>query len=123
LPEAWNEKMQESLGLTPTDDALGVLQDIHWSGGMMGYFPTYTLGNVLSLQFYEQTLKDIPDLPEQFSRGEFEALFGWFKDKIHRHGRKFTANELIQRVTGANGIEARPYLAYIKRKYTEIYGL
>ena len=89
----------------------------------MGYFPTYTLGNVLSLQFYEQTLKDIPDLPEQFSRGQFEALFGWFKDKIHRHGRKFTATELIQRVTGANVVEARPYLAYIKRKYTEIYGL
>lgn len=123
LPEAWNAKMQESLGLTPSNDALGVLQDIHWSGGMMGYFPTYTLGNVLSLQFYQQTLRDIPDLPEQFSRGEFGALLAWFTDKIHRSGRKFTANELVQRITGAEGIQARPYLDYIKRKYTEIYGL
>jgi carboxypeptidase Taq len=123
LPEAWNAKMQASLGLTPPHDALGVLQDIHWSCGLMGYFPTYTLGNVLSLQFYQQTLKDVPDLPDQFSRGEFGALLAWFKDKIHRHGRKFTANELVKRVTGADQIEARPYLAYIKRKYSEIYGL
>ncbi|NJN92856.1 MAG: carboxypeptidase M32 [Anaerolineales bacterium] len=123
LPEAWNAKMQESLGLTPPNDALGVLQDIHWSSGMMGYFPTYTLGNVLSLQFYQQTLRDIPDLPEQFSRGEFGALLGWFSDKIHRHGRKFTANELVQRITGTEGIQAQPYLDYIKRKYTQIYGL
>jgi carboxypeptidase Taq len=123
LPEAWNAKMQASLGLTPPHDALGVLQDIHWSGGMMGYFPTYTLGNVLSLQFYQQTLQEVPDLPEQFSRGEFGSLLAWFKDKIHRHGRKFTANELVKRVTGADRIEAQPYLAYIRRKYTEIYGL
>lgn len=123
LPEAWNTKMQESLGQPPPDDALGVLQDIHWSSGMMGYFPTYTLGNVLSLQFYQQTLQDIPDLPEQFSRGEFGALLAWFKDKIHQHGRKFTANELVQRITGADSIQAQPYLTYIKRKYAEIYGL
>jgi carboxypeptidase Taq len=90
---------------------------------MIGYFPTYTLGTVLSLQFYQQTLKDMPDLPEQFSRGEFEGLLHWFKDKIHQHGRKFTANELIQRVTGASSIDAQPYLAYIKRKFSEIYEL
>lgn len=123
LPEAWNAKMQEYLGLTPPNDAMGVLQDIHWSGGSMGYFPTYTLGNVLALQFYSQTLKDMPDLPQQFIRGEFQPLLNWFKDKIHRHGSKFTANELIQRVTGASGIEAGPYLAYLKRKFSEIYGL
>ena len=123
LPEAWNAKMQATLGLLPPHAGLGVLQDIHWSGGLMGYFPTYTLGNVLSLQFYQQTLKDMPDLPEQFSRGEFGALLAWFKEKIHRHGRKFTANELVRRVSGAEQIEAQPYLAYIKRKYTEIYGL
>jgi len=123
LPEAWNARMEEYLGLTPPDDALGVLQDIHWSGGSIGYFPTYTLGNVLSLQFYRQTLQDIPDLPEQFARGEFGTLLGWFKDKIHRHGRKYTANELVERVTGAKGIEARPYLDYIKQKFSEIYEL
>jgi carboxypeptidase Taq len=78
---------------------------------------------VLSLQFYQQTLQDIPDLPKQFSRGEFGTLLAWFRDKIHRHGRKFTANELVKRITGADSIQAQPYLAYIKRKYTEIYGL
>jgi carboxypeptidase Taq len=123
LPEAWNAKMEEYLGVKPPDDALGVLQDIHWSGGALGYFPTYTLGNVLSLQFYSQTLKDIPDLPQQYSRGEFGQLLDWFRHKIHRHGRKFTANELLEQVTGAKNIQAEPYLAYIKQKYTEIYRL
>jgi carboxypeptidase Taq len=123
LPDAWNARMEAYLGLTPPDNALGVLQDIHWSGGSLGYFPTYTLGNVLSLQFYTQTLKDIPDLPEQFTRGEFGALLDWFRDKIHRHGRKFTANDLIKRVTGDDTIKAQPYLAYIKHKYSEIYEL
>jgi carboxypeptidase Taq len=123
LPEAWNAKMKEYLGVTPPHDALGVLQDIHWSGGSMGYFPTYSLGTVLSLQFYHQTLKEIPDLPQQFARGEFGALLDWFREKIHRHGRKFTANELIQRITGAETIKAEPYLNYIRQKYTEIYQL
>ncbi len=123
LPDAWNAKMEEYLGLTPPDDALGVLQDIHWSGGSIGYFPTYALGNVLSLQFYHQTLQDRPDLPEQFSRGEFKPLLNWFRDKIHRHGRKFTANELLERVTGTHRIEAGPYIQYIKQKFSGIYGL
>jgi carboxypeptidase Taq len=123
LPEAWNAKMEAYLGLTPPDAAMGVLQDIHWSGGSIGYFPTYTLGNVLSLQFYERARQDIPDLPAQFGRGEFGALLAWFRDKIHRHGRKYTANELIERVTGAKRIEAAPYINYIKRKFGEIYGV
>lgn len=123
LPDAWNAKMEEYLGLVPPDDALGVLQDIHWSGGSMGYFPTYTLGNVLSLQFYSQTLKDLPNLPEQFARGEFGAVLDWFREKIHRHGSKFTINELIERVTGDKTINAAPYLAYIKQKYAQIYEL
>lgn len=123
LPEAWNAKMREYLGLTPPNDALGVLQDIHWSGGMLGYFPTYTLGNVLSVQFYRQAQQDMPDLPEQFARGEFGALLGWFRQNIHRHGRKYTATELIRRTTGADGLQAGPYLAYIHQKFSEIYGL
>jgi carboxypeptidase Taq len=123
LPDAWNAKMESYLGLTPPDDAMGVLQDIHWSVGLMGYFPTYALGNVLSLQFYKQALKEIPGLEEQFSRGEFREMRNWFKEKIHRHGRKFTANELVNRITGAKELDARPYLAYIKRKYSEIYDL
>jgi len=123
LPEAWNAKVKEYLGLTPPNDALGVLQDVHWSAGLFGYFPTYALGNVLSLQFYEQTLRDLPDLPEQFSRGEFGALLAWFREKIHRHGRKFTANELVEEVTGATSIQAQPYLTYIQNKFSNIYGL
>ena len=123
LPAAWNAKMQAYLGLTPPNDALGVLQDIHWSGGMLGYFPTYTLGNVLSMQFYSRALQDMPHLPQQFSQGKMGDLLAWFRDNIHRHGRKFTAKELIQRVTGAPAIDAGPYLAYIKRKFSEIYEL
>jgi carboxypeptidase Taq len=123
LPDAWNSKMQEYLGLSPPDDAVGVLQDIHWSGGAFGYFPTYTLGNIFSLQFYQETLKDIPDLTDQFANGEFGALLAWFRENVHRHGRKYLAGELLERVTGSSTIEATPYLAYIKGKYSEIYGL
>ncbi len=123
LPEAWNAKMRDSFGLTPPNDALGVLQDIHWSGGMMGYFPTYTLGNVMALQFYRQALQTMPGLPEQYTRGEFGGLFNWLRDNIYRHGRKFTATELIHRITGADGLDARPYLDYITQKYSKIYGL
>jgi carboxypeptidase Taq len=123
LPDAWNAKMEAYLGLTPPHDALGVLQDVHWSGGMIGYFPTYALGNVLSGQFFGQAMHEIPDLPEQFSRGEFGPLLTWFVDKIHRHGRKYTANELLERVTGAPAIEAGPYLRYIKQKFSDIYGI
>jgi carboxypeptidase Taq len=123
LPEAWNAKIEQYLGLTPPNDAQGVLQDIHWSGGTMGYFPTYSLGNILSLQFYRQTLQDLPDLPQLFTRGEFGALLNWLREHIHRHGSKFTANELIRRITGAETLEAGPYLAYIKAKYGEIYDL
>jgi carboxypeptidase Taq len=123
LPSAWNAKMEEYLGLTPPNDALGVLQDIHWSGGSLGYFPTYTLGNVLSLQFYNRALEDRPEMPEQFARGEFAPLLDWFREKVHRHGRKFTANELLERVTGTGRIDAEPYLEYIKHKFSEIYGL
>jgi len=122
LPEAWRAKMKDYLGITPPNDALGVLQDVHWSGGSIGYFPTYTLGNVLSVQFYQQALCEMPNLPEQFVRGEFGQLLAWLRYRIHRHGRKFTANELIQRVTGAEMMDAQPYLAYIKKKFGEIYG-
>ena len=123
LPAAWNAKMEEYLGITPPHDAVGVLQDIHWSGGSMGYFPTYSLGTILSLQFYAQATKDIPTLPEQFAQGEFIPLLDWFRDKIHRHGRKFTAKELIKRVTGDDMINPLPYLTYIRQKYSEIYSL
>jgi carboxypeptidase Taq len=120
LPEAWDAKMEEYLGLTPPNDAQGVLQDIHWSGGSFGYFPTYALGNLISVQFWGQALKELPDLPSQIEAGQFHALRAWLREKIHQHGRKFTPVELIQRVTGS-GLQAEPYLTYIRSKFSDIY--
>lgn len=122
LPEAWNSRMQEYLGLTPPDDAKGVLQDIHWSGGMIGYFSTYALGNLISAQLWERILVDIPDLEKQIRQGEFSALLGWLRDKIHRVGSKFEPQELVQHVTGSK-IDPAPYVRYLTSKYSHIYGL
>jgi len=122
LPEVWNVRMQEYLGLTPPDDAHGVLQDVHWSSGLMGYFSTYALGNLVSAQLWERINADIPDLREQIRRGEFSALLGWLREKVHRHGAKFEPQELVQRVTGSK-IDPAPYVRYLRSKYGEIYGL
>jgi carboxypeptidase Taq len=122
LPEAWNSGMQDYLGVTPPDDALGVLQDVHWSQGYFGYFSTYALGNLISAQLWERMLEDIPDLDSQIQRGEFEQLTGWMVDKVHRHGAKFEPQELIQRITGSK-IDQDPYMRYLTGKYTEIYQL
>jgi carboxypeptidase Taq len=121
LPEAWNSRMQEYLGITPPDDAQGVLQDIHWSSGMFGYFPTYALGNLISAQLWEQMQKDIPNLATEVRQGEFSPLLEWAREKIHRHGAKFEPQELVERVTGSK-IDPQPYLRYLKTKYKEIYG-
>jgi carboxypeptidase Taq len=122
LPEAWNTRMQEYLGVIPPDDASGVLQDVHWSGGLFGYFPTYTLGNLVSAQLWEAILADIPDLTQQFEKGTFRNLLQWLREKVHRHGAKFEPQDLIQRITGSK-IKPEPYLRYLKTKYSEIYGL
>jgi len=122
LPEVWNSKMEEYLGVVPPDDARGVLQDIHWSGGMMGYFSTYALGNLISAQLWEVIGRDIPDLTDQIRAGKFEALLGWLREKVHRHGRKFEPQELVQKVTGSK-IDPAPYLRYLKEKFGQIYGL
>ncbi|MDY7080267.1 MAG: carboxypeptidase M32 [Chloroflexota bacterium] len=122
LPQAWNAKIEEYLGITPPDDAHGVLQDIHWAEGYFGYFPTYALGNLLAVQFYRQALEEMPDLPEQITRGQFGALLAWLRDNIHTHGKKLTPTELVRRVTGEE-MDAAPFLAYLREKYTEIYGL
>ncbi|WP_448335340.1 carboxypeptidase M32 [Bellilinea sp.] len=121
LPEAWNTRMKEYLGITPPNDRLGVLQDIHWSGGMIGYFPTYALGNLISVQLWEKILQDIPNLEEQIERGEFSALLGWLREKIHRHGSKFEPQELVEKVTGSK-IDPQPYIRYLNTKYRDIYG-
>ena len=122
LPEAWNARMQEYLGITPPTNKLGVLQDVHWSGGMIGYFPTYALGNLISCQLWETMHVAIPDLDTQIEHGEFSALLGWLRTNIHQHGAKFEPQELVQRVTGSK-IDPQPYLRYLQTKFGSIYGL
>ena len=122
LPELWNSKVKEYLGITPPDDAQGVLQDIHWSFGGLGYFSTYALGNLISVQLWEKINQDIPDLDEKIRQGKFEALLGWLGTNIHTHGRKYEPQELVENVTGSK-ITPEPYLRYLEGKYSEIYGL
>ncbi len=122
LPEAWNAKMSDFLGLTPPSDADGVLQDVHWSSGLIGYFSTYALGNLISLQLWEVINQDIPDLTDQVRKGQFSELLAWLREKIHRHGAKFEPQELVQRITGSN-IDPAPYLRYLETKFGEIYEL
>jgi carboxypeptidase Taq len=122
VPEAWNAKMQDFLGIAPPTTALGALQDIHWSSGMIGYFPTYQLGNLISLQLWDKLNADISDLTDQIAQGEFGALLAWLRTNLHQHGRKFTSVELLQRITGG-GLNPAPYLKYLKTKFGEIYGL
>jgi carboxypeptidase Taq len=122
LPELWDAKMEEYLGIRPPTVAGGVLQDVHWSSGYIGYFPTYSLGNLLSAQFYGQAVADNPGIPAQIEAGEFSTLLGWMREKIHKPGSKYTPAELVERVTGGP-IRTAPFLDYIRAKYTEIYGL
>lgn len=121
LPAAWNEKMRKYLGLTPPDDSRGCLQDIHWSGGAIGYFPTYTLGNLYAAQFFEQARKELPDLDGQFSRGNFAPLLDWLREKIHRDGKRYRAPDLVKRVTGRD-LSAEPLLRHLRGK-AELYGV
>jgi carboxypeptidase Taq len=116
LPEIWNQRMRDYLGIEPPNDALGVLQDMHWAVGAIGYFSTYALGNVISAQLWEKVTAEIPDLHDQFERGEFGALAGWLRETLWRHGRKFTPRELIERITGG-GLDPEPYLRYLRGKY------
>jgi carboxypeptidase Taq len=122
LPDAWNQKMKDYLGLTPPDNAKGVLQDIHWSNGYIGYFPTYALGNLISVQLWEKVNTDIPDLVNQIEKGEFKALLDWLRCNIHKYGSKYEPQELVQRVTGSK-IDPKPYLRYLQTKYSKIYSL
>ena len=115
LPEVWNAAMKDYLGVDVPDDAHGVLQDVHWSHGGFGYFPTYALGNVISAQLWERMLEDVPDVDAQMARGEFGAIREWLREHVHRHGRKFTPSELLDRVVGGP-IDAEPYLRYLQGK-------
>lgn len=122
LPEAWNTKSEEFLGIVPSDDAEGVLQDVHWSGGMIGYFPTYALGNLIAAQLWAKIEEDIADIERQIERGEFGELLSWLREHIHRHGAKFEPMELLKDITGT-GLTAEPYLRYLRGKFGEIYDL
>jgi carboxypeptidase Taq len=122
LPGAWNERMRAFLGLTPPSDALGVLQDIHWSAGAIGYFPTYALGNLYAAQFMERLRADLPDLDGRLARGELAPVKAWLNEKIHRPGRRWLAPELCERVTG-RPLSAEPALAYLEAKYSDLYAL
>jgi carboxypeptidase Taq len=115
LPAVWNERMQEYLGVEVPDDARGVLQDVHWSRGTIGYFPTYALGNVISVQLWQKALEAVPDLDEQMSRGELSALTDWLREHLWRHGRKFTPQEMLERIVGG-GLDPEPYLSYLNAK-------
>jgi carboxypeptidase Taq len=116
LPEVWNERMHEYLGVDVPNDAQGVLQDTHWASGSIGYFSTYLLGTVMSVQLWQKILEDVPDLEEQIERGEFAALRGWLGEHVHSLGRKFPPQELLRRATGST-IDPKPYIAYLRAKY------
>jgi carboxypeptidase Taq len=116
LPGVWNEKMQEYLGVEVPNDAEGVLQDTHWASGHIGYFSTYLLGTVMSVQIWEKILEDISDLEEQIGRGEFGPLRDWLGEHIHSLGRKYSPQETLRRATGST-IDPKPYLAYLHAKY------
>ena len=122
LPDAWNTRMQEYLHLTPPNDSVGVLQDVHWSSGLIGYFPTYALGNLVSAQLWECIQRDIPDLEEQIMHGEFANLLTWLIQNVHRHGGKFEPQDLVMRITGSK-IDPAAYVRYITKKYSAIYSL
>lgn len=122
IPGAWNEKFKKYFDLTPPDDAQGCLQDVHWSSGYIGYFPTYSLGNLYSAQFFVQTKKELGNLDEQFARGEFGKLKEWLKEKIHRQGQRYRAEKLVEVITG-KPLSHRPLMDYLKAKYGELYGI
>lgn len=122
LPEAWNAKVREYLGIEVPDDANGVLQDVHWGSGLFGYFPTYALGNVLAAQLWKRILADIPDLEDDFSCGEFGRLREWLAGNIHRHGRKYMPKVLLQKVLGVSEFDPEPLIGYLTTKVNALYG-
>ncbi len=119
LPEAWNERMYEYLGVEVRDDAQGVLQDVHWSRNSFGYFPTYALGNVISVQIWDRILDELPDVYDRIAAGELRPLREWLRENLHRHGRKFTPAETLERLVGG-GLDPEPYLRYLEGKLTEL---
>lgn len=122
LPEAWNCKMKELLGIVPDSDANGVLQDVHWSIGIFGYFPTYALGNLYGAQFYDSMLKNNPDFESQIASGDFKTVLNWYRENIHQYGAIYSADDLCKRVTGKS-LNSDYFMSYLTNKYTGIYNL
>ena len=122
LPGAWNDSYRDALGVTPKNDAEGCLQDIHWSAGLVGYFPTYTLGNMYAAQFHAQAALDLGDPSDAFSRGDFSGLLAWLRAQIHRHGQRYRAADLARRITG-DGPNPTPLIQSLRAKYSALYGL
>ena len=123
LPEAWRARLSADLGVAPPDDRDGALQDVHWYGGIVGgMFQSYTLGNIMSAQFFAAARREIPDLDGQVGRGEFGALRTWLIGRVYRHGRKFTPPELVEQATG-EALSIAPYMSYLNTKYGALYGL
>ena len=122
LPEIWNTKMEEYLGITPPNDAKGVLQDVHWSSGMIGYFPTYALGNLASVQLWDKLVEENPNVKDEIAQGKFDTVLGWMQEHVHQYGSKFEPQEIMLKATGSK-ITPEPYMAYLKEKYSEIYEL
>ena len=121
-PAAWNARMVQYLGITPPTDREGILQDVHWSAGLMGYFPTYTLGNILSVQIYQAALARHPSIPDEIARGQFKTLFDFLRNNLHRYGRKYPPPDLIRRATG-QPLTVEPYVSYLKTKFSALYGV
>ncbi len=122
VPGAWNERFQQILGLMPPNDVQGSLQDIHWSFGGLGYFPTYTLGNLYAAQLMDTARRDLPGLEDDFRRGEFGRLKSWLSDNVYRQGQRYRPQELCRRVTG-RPLDYRPFLTYLREKYEPLYRL
>ncbi|MCE2432189.1 MAG: carboxypeptidase M32 [Candidatus Latescibacteria bacterium] len=122
VPGVWNETFEKYLGITPPDDARGCLQDIHWSGGGIGYFPTYALGNLYAAQFFEQARQEVGDLDPQFAEGVFDPLKNWLTEKIYSQGQRYRANELIEVVTG-KPLSHEPLMRHLRAKYEPLYGI
>lgn len=122
LPAAWNEKMQEYLGIQPSTFAEGVLQDVHWSHGLIGYFPTYSIGMVLAVQFFDQAVSERPEIAAGIPEGRFEPLRSWLSERIHSQGARYLPSELVQHVTGRK-LDVKPFLDYLQTKYGELYEL
>jgi len=122
LPDIWNYKMEEYLGVSPPSNSKGVLQDVHWSGGAFGYFPSYTLGAMYACQFYSKMLLDINDISKQIKEGNFSCVKKWLNDNIHKAGRLYSPENLLYKVTG-DSINPDFFISYLKQKYGQIYSL